>query len=164
MRYYIGIDPGLSGAFAVMNEAGEVVAVEDLPVVEYKAGRGKRRKLDARTLAHRFDEHAERGGQWELNFVLEDVHSMPKQGVATTFRFGQAFGVIEGVVGAQGWPYRFVTPQKWKKAMGIPKDKDAARLAVIQRYPEAAEYLTRKKDHNRAEAVVLADWLRKELA
>jgi len=157
MSFYIGIDPGLSGAYCVMCADG-TLRVGDLPLVEYAVGKKKRHRLDARTLAHVLD------GMLEVSVVIEDVHSMPGQGVSSTFGFGRATGVIEGVVATLNYPYRFVTPQRWKKAMDIPKDKDAARLAVIQRYPEAAEYLTLKKHHNRAEAVALADWLRKELA
>ena len=156
-NFYVGIDPGLSGAVAALLD--EDLMVYDLPVVEYKAGKHTRRRLDARSLGSLIP--LERASDLPgASVIIEDVHSMPGQGVSSTFGFGRACGVIEGVVAARGFSYRFVTSQKWKKAMDIPKDKDAARLAVIQRYPESAEFLTRKKDHNRAEAIALAYYLK----
>jgi len=160
MTYYLGIDPGVSGAIAILNPEGKLAAVEDLPVIVAKAGKKTRRRLDARTLGYRILELVD-GEVLNCQVMLEDVHSMPRDGKAAAFTFGRSFGIIEGVVAALGLPYRFVTPQKWKPAMTIPKDKEAARLAVIQRYPDAAPFLKRKKDNNRAEAIALADYCRR---
>ena len=77
------------------------------------------------------------------------------------FRFGHAAGLIEGIVCSLGFAYRFAKPNVWKRAMGIPKDKKEARIAVVQRFPEAAPFLRRVRDHNRAEAIALADYLRR---
>ena len=82
---------------------------------------------------------------------------MPGQGVSSMFRFGESVGVVLGVLGALQMPVRWVTPQRWKKAAGIVgKDKDAARSLAIQLHPEIAGMLTRKKDHNRGESILIA--------
>src|ERR1019366_6452496 len=98
----LGIDPGLSGAISFFFPASpDRVAAEDTPVVD---GR-----VDAVTLTARIH-------QMMPSFaIIENVHSMPKQGVSSTFKFGMAFGVVQGVVGALAIPYLLVTPQVWKK-------------------------------------------------
>jgi crossover junction endodeoxyribonuclease RuvC len=85
---------------------------------------------------------------------------MPRQGVSSSFRFGQAFGAIEGVLGALGVSLSYVTPATWKRALGLSSDKDEARLRAIQLYPAAAENLQRRKDIDRAEALLIATWAR----
>lgn len=90
--------------------------------------------------------------------VVERVHSMPRQGVASTFKFGQAYGTVLGAFGALRVPIVSVTPQRWKKDYGIGSDKEAGRLLACDLWPDDAARFKRKKDHGRAESALLARW------
>ena len=148
----LGIDPGINGAFARIYK--DDVSVHDLPT----AGEGKHRIIATAVLAHQLKEIA------PTFAVMERVHAMPRQGVSSSFRFGQAFGAIEGVLGALGVSLSYVTPAQWKRALGLSADKDEARLRAIQLYPAAAENLQRRKDVDRAEALLIATWARDNIA
>ena len=148
----LGIDPGINGAVASINK--DDVTLHDLPT----AGEGKHRIISTAVLAYQIR-------QLEPTFaVMERVHAMPRQGVSSSFRFGQAFGAIEGVLGALGVSLSYVTPATWKRALGLAADKDEARLRAIQLYPAAAENLQRRKDVDRAEALLIATWAKDNLA
>ena len=142
----LGVDPGITGAVALVRDGH--LAVEDIPTM----GDGKRRIINATGLADIVR-------RWSPTLaILERVHAMPKQGVSSSFRFGQSLGTIEGVLATLIISVRYVTPAGWKRHYRLPADKDAARLAAIQRYPHIADRLARKKDHNRAEALLIANW------
>lgn len=146
----IGIDPGQTGALAFY-DSGKIVAVFDIPVMARTHGKGQ--QVDPYALATLIMSN--RGHLGEA--VLEQVSAMPGQGVSSTFNFGEAVGIIKGVLGALQIPVRMVTPQRWKKAAGlVGKDKDAARSVAIQLHPEVAGQLTRKKDIGRADAICIA--------
>ena len=147
----IGIDPGQTGAIAVM-EKGLVVQVVDMPVMARTHGKGQ--QVDASSLA---SELFGIGTGTISEVVMEQVGAMPGQGSTSMFNFGEGVGIVKGVLGALQIPVRMVTPQKWKKSAGLSgKDKDAARSLAIQLHPEAAEYLRRKKDVGRADAICIA--------
>lgn len=98
---------------------------------------------------------------WRTGFgtvVLEDVHAMPKQGVTSSFGFGRTKGVIEGVFAANGRPITYVSPAKWKRALGLTKDKGASRRRAIELWPDKAALFARVKDDGRAEAALIAYW------
>jgi crossover junction endodeoxyribonuclease RuvC len=100
----------------------------------------------------------------EVFAVLEAVHSMPKQGVASSFSFGRGLGIWEGILSALAVPYVKVAPQTWKKVMmaDAPHDnKDASRIIASRLFPQMEGYFTRKKDHNRAEALLMAEYGRR---
>src|SRR4029077_14188043 len=91
--------------------------------------------------------------------VVESVHSMPRQGMSSTFKFGMGCGIIHGVSGALELPLTLVTPVKWKSFHTlIQRDKEAARQLAIRRWPHLESYLDRKKDSDRAEALLIGDW------
>ena len=90
---------------------------------------------------------------------IEDVHSMPGQGVASTFKFGRAVGAICAVADMKFGVWHIVSPQRWKKAMGVSQDKDSSLTLARELWPNAP--LTRKKDHGRAEALLIAEYLRR---
>ena len=142
-----GIDPGITGALAVVNEDHDCETVE-MPT----AGVGKHRAVDgagiARFMAERDVEFA----------IVELVHSMPRQGVASTFKFGTAYGTVLGTLHACCMPYRLVTPAKWKKDMMLSSDKRLSLEMATRRLPRAALQFARVKDHGRAEAALLALW------
>lgn len=89
---------------------------------------------------------------------MEQVHAMPRQGVSSTFAFGKACGMIDGVVAARGLPVTYVTPHKWKKAMGVTADKNSSRQAAINLWPSEAELFKRVRDADRAEAALIAQY------
>ncbi len=149
MSVILGVDPGLTGAIAVLDEGGGFVRVFDMPSVSGVVA--------ARLLFLLL-------GQEDVSAAyVEKVSAMPGNGVSGMFRFGRALGAVEGVFGAMAMPMHWVSPGKWKRAYGlIGKDKDASRLLALERWPEAADRLKRKKDHGRAEALLIADWGRSQ--
>lgn len=150
-RPIIGFDVGLSGAYAIMTDDSTVTGVDDLPIM----GEGAKRGIDAANLAD-----VVRTANPRLA-VVEQVNAMPGQGVSSMFRFGETKGVIFGVLAALGIPVMWVTPQKWKGSYGLAKDKEQARRLAIETWPSVAKSLGRKKDNGRAEALLIAEWGRK---
>lgn len=138
----LGIDPGLSGALAFyFTDQPSLITAEDVPV----AGG----EIDVATLAQRLAQMRP-----DVCFV-ERVGAMPKQGVASTFKFGMAFGMVRGVVAAAGIPMHLVTPPVWKKHFRLDSDKEKARALALRLWPSSTCF-GRKKDHGRAEAALLA--------
>ena len=151
MSVHLGIDPGLTGAVALLT-GPTAQTVRDMPVVTD----GRSSTVSATLLADLLRELTQTLPERPTVFI-ERVASMPKQGVASTFSFGKSAGIVEGVVGALGLPYRLVTPGVWKRRANlIGKPKDASRALAITLYPEMAPRLTRKKDNGRAEALLIA--------
>lgn len=144
----VGIDPGLSGAIALLNPITREVIVHDMPLIASKAGRSE-------TDVHNLARILAPGGDSNIA-ILEQVHAMPKQGVTSTFRFGQNYGACQMAISGHGYDVRDVTPNAWKKHFRLGSDGNASRGLAIQRFPALAETLKRVKDHNRAEAVLLA--------
>jgi len=141
VTYICGIDPGVTGALAI-HRAGRLVDIIDLPVL---GGR-----VDGREL------HEMLSGE-ELLVFLEDTHAMPKNGSIASFSLGLNTGIIIGVVESLSHPLVRVRPAAWKKKMSVTRqDKNALRGVVRELYPDFADYFTRVKDHNRAEAVLIS--------
>jgi hypothetical protein len=140
----LGVDPGVSGAYALLGPNGAAPIIDDLPIVDRQINAGEwRRIIEAIT-----PDAA----------VVELVHSMPKQGVASTFRFGMACGLIRGVLLGAGVPIINVAPTVWKKHFRlVGSDGELSRALATRRFP-ALPGLARKKDHNRAEALLIALW------
>jgi crossover junction endodeoxyribonuclease RuvC len=149
--HILGIDPGLSGAMALLDPEGLVQHVWDMPVL--RSLRGGRGSLDLAELNMML-----RGIARDRNLfaVLEDVASMPKQGVVSTFTFGKTAGAIEGLLVGNRISYEKIRPTQWKRAMGLSADKDSVIEAASRSWPGAREFWLRKKDHGRAEAALLA--------
>lgn len=163
MNAVIGIDPGLSGALAVVNMDGapDVLAVFDLPVVARATGKGN--QLDAHGLCRIVLEVIRDHGRVGHAYV-EAQRPMAKQGVTSMFSLGRTIGAIEGVIAACGLPMTLVEPQRWKRAAGLIKvDKDQSRTRALQVFPSQAGNLVRVKDHGRAEAMLIA-WYGHRLA
>lgn len=147
----IGIDPGQTGAIAIMNN-GKIKVVYDMPIMKRICGGGF--EINANTLYNMIKCVPEDD---EIIAIVEQVSARPKQGVTSMFHFGESFGVVKGVLGALAIPYGLVTSQRWKKHYSlIGKDKDASRTLAITRFPEIADRLTLKKHHGRADAILLA--------
>ena len=132
---------------------GEVKQVIDMPTTARLHGKGQ--QVDAYTLTSELLAAA--SGHNQRRAIIEAVSAMPGQGVSSTFRFGEALGVVLGVLGALQIPVSWASPVLWKKAAGLyGKDKDAARTLALQLHPEAGDMLTRKKDIGRADAICIA--------
>ena len=148
----IGIDPGLSGAIAVLHN-NKVINLYDMPVMA--EGKKNKRQLNSSQLVNLIRENI--GRDEETFVVVEQVNAMPGQGVTSMFNFGQTFGAIKGVCAALKLPIFFVRPSKWKKHFElINSSKDASRTKVIEMYPTLSAQLTKKRDVNKSDAVLIA--------
>ena len=148
----IGIDPGLSGAIAILDNA-KVLNIFDIPVMT--EGKKNKRQLNSALLVSLLKENIKNNE--EVAVVVEQVNAMPGQGVTSMFNFGQTFGAIKGICAALGLPIFFVRPSKWKKHFDlINSSKDASRTKAIEIYPSLAEKLSKKKDVNKSDAILIA--------
>ena len=148
----IGIDPGISGAISIL-ENKKILEVYDTPTMI--EGKKNKRQINSAHVTNIIKERL--SNEKEVIVVVEQVNAMPGQGVTSMFNFGQSFGVIKGICAALGLPIYFVRPAKWKKHFNLIKtNKDASRTKVIEAYPEISGKLHRKKDSNRADAILIA--------
>ncbi len=148
----IGIDPGLSGAIAIL-ENKKVLKIFDIPVMS--EGKKNKRQLNSAQLVNIVRENI--NNNEEIAVVVEQVNAMPGQGVTSMFNFGQTFGAIKGVCAALRLPIYFVRPSKWKKHFElINSSKDASRTKVIEMYPYLSYQLSKKKDVNKSDAILIA--------
>tara|TARA_B100001248_G_C27387108_1_gene460269 strand:- start:247 stop:741 length:495 start_codon:yes stop_codon:yes gene_type:complete len=149
----IGIDPGLSGAIAIL-ENKKVLKFFDMPVMS--EGKKNKRQLNSAQLVNILRENINSNNE-EISVVVEQVNAMPGQGVTSMFNFGQTFGAIKGVCAALSLPIYFVRPSKWKKHFElINSSKDASRTKVIEMYPHLSYQLSKKKDVNKSDAILIA--------
>lgn len=146
----VGIDPGAHGAIAVLDDGGQLLAVEDMPATREANGRhATNAPLLASILAR---SHA------RIAFC-EFVGARPTDAKVSAFAFGRARGIIEGCAGALGLPIVFLAPATWKRASEIApgaENKDLARTRAIARWPGHADFFARKSDVDRAEACLIA--------
>jgi crossover junction endodeoxyribonuclease RuvC len=148
----IGVDPGINGAISVI-ENKKILEVYDTPTMI--DGKKNKRQINGAQVTNIFKERLNLNK--EVIVVVEQVNAMPGQGVTSMFNFGQSFGVIKGICAALSLPIHFVRPAKWKKHFNLIKtNKDASRTKVIESYPEISNKLHRKKDINRADAILIA--------
>ena len=148
----IGIDPGLSGAIAVLHNK-KVINMYDMPVMA--EGKKNKRQLNSSQLVNIIKENINEDE--EAIVVVEQVNAMPGQGVTSMFNFGQTFGAIKGVCAALKLPIFFVRPSKWKKHFElINSSKDASRTKVIEMYPTLSGQLAKKRDVNKSDAILIA--------
>ena len=154
---YIGIDPGLSGALAFLAPELQIVEFFDIPTIKT----GKTRKVIYSEIQMILDT-------WTLLgpaiFIIEKTHAMPKQGVTSMFNFGKICGVLLGIASTYRLPIHEVAPQTWKKSIlkDSQKEKDDSRIKAIELFPRLHKNLKLKKHHNRAEALLLAEYARRE--
>ena len=148
----IGIDPGLSGAIAIL-ENNRVLKIFDMPVMS--EGKKNKRQLNSAQLVKLLSDYI--SDKDEVSVVVEQVNAMPGQGVTSMFNFGQTFGAIKGICAALELPIFFVRPSKWKKHFElINSSKDASRTKVIEMYPTLSDELSKKKDVNKSDAILIA--------
>ena len=148
----IGIDPGLSGAIAVLQD-NKVEEIFDVPVMT--DGKKNKRQLNSAQLVKLLKDNTK--DNEEIAIVVEQVNAMPGQGVTSMFNFGQTFGAIKGICAALNLPIFFVRPAKWKKHFDLIKSsKDASRTKAIEMYPSISDKLSKKKDVNKSDAILIA--------
>ena len=148
----IGIDPGLSGAIAVLEDK-KVLSIFEMPVMS--EGKKNKRQLNSALLVNIIKQNMKKNE--EIVVVVEQVNAMPGQGVTSMFNFGQTFGAIKGVCAALGLPIFFVRPSKWKKHFElINSSKDSSRTKAIEMYPNLSGQLAKKKDVNKSDAILIA--------
>jgi crossover junction endodeoxyribonuclease RuvC len=147
-----GIDPGVSGGISVL-ENNKVIDVFEMPTMI--DGKKNKKQVNGSQVTNIIKEKSINSK--ETIVVVEHVNAMPGQGVTSMFNFGQSFGVIQGICSALSLPIYFVRPMKWKKHFNLIKtNKDASRTKVIEAYPDISSKLHRKKDSNRADAILIA--------
>jgi crossover junction endodeoxyribonuclease RuvC len=153
--FYLGCDPGLDGAFTILDARGHLVDVIDLPTVEIKVGKSFKRRIAPAALV----SDLELFSREECRAIVESVASRPGQGVASVFSFGQTYGLIVGVLAGLKVPTEFVTPAVWTKAMRVSDGTGGSRARCMEIWPAHAEKFKRVKDHNRADSALLAQYL-----
>ena len=149
-----GIDPGVSGAISVLEDK-KIIEVFDMPTMI--DGKKNKKQVNGSQVTNIIKERLNTDKEKEVVVVVEHVNAMPGQGVTSMFNFGQSFGVIKGICSALSLPIYFVRPTKWKKYFNLIKtNKDASRTKVIEVYPHISSKLSRKKDSNKADAILIA--------
>ena len=151
MRIF-GIDPGIAGAIAILDEK-KIVDVIDLPTMS--EGKKNKKQLNSAHLSQYISTNIV-----DINktvVVVEQVNAMPGQGVTSMFNFGQTFGAIKGISATLKLPIFFARPSKWKKHFElINSSKDASRTKAIEMYPNLSNQLSKKKDVNKSDAILIA--------
>lgn len=165
---FVGVDPGLDGAIAFVDQDGKFVEVHDAPTITVKSGRKNRRHYIESamvTLLTKYDPYSRDKnfqGQKICVVGIENVHAMPGQGVTSMFSMGNGFGTWVGILAALRFPYEKIEPRAWKKelGLGVGADKNASVVLASRLFPRAP--LARKKDHGRAEALLIAEHCRRK--
>ena len=151
----IGIDPGLSGGIAILDDL-KIFDMFDMPIMS--EGKKNKNQLNSAQLVNIIKKHIVLGKTF---VIVEQVSAMPGQGVTSMFNFGQTFGSIKGICAALNLPIFYVRPSKWKKHFElINSSKDASRTKVIEMYPSISSRLSKKKDVNKADAILIARYYR----
>ena len=151
----IGIDPGISGSICFF-EDGKILDVIEMPVMT--EGKKNKKQVNGAQIYNEFLKRINKKED-EIRVVIEQVSAMPGQGVTSMFNFGQSFGILKGICSAMQLPMFFVRPAKWKKYFNlINSQKDASRTRAIEIFPYFSTQLSKKKDSNKADAILIASF------
>ena len=154
--FIISVDPGISGAICFF-ENGNVIDVIDMPSMA--EGKKNKRQVNGSQIYNEIKLKIENIEKKDIYVVIEQVSAMPGQGVTSMFNFGQSFGVIKGICSAMQLPMYFIRPAKWKKYFSLIKtEKDASRTKAIEIFPQISSKLSKKKDNNKADAILIASF------
>ncbi|MDA7637857.1 crossover junction endodeoxyribonuclease [Candidatus Pelagibacter sp.] len=152
----IGIDPGISGSICFFQD-GKIVDVVEIPTMT--EGKKNKKQVNGSQIFNEISEKIKNLDKKEIKVVIEQVSAMPGQGVTSMFNFGQSFGILKGICSAMQLPMYFVRPAKWKKYFNlINSEKDASRTRAIEIFPYYSDQLSRKKDSNKADAILIASF------
>ena len=151
----IGIDPGISGSICFFKD-GRILEVIEMPVMT--EGKKNKKQVNGAQIYNEFLKRINKKED-EIRVVIEQVSAMPGQGVTSMFNFGQSFGILKGICSAMQLPMFFVRPAKWKKYYNlINSQKDASRTRAIEIFPYFSTQLSKKKDSNKADAILIASF------
>ena len=151
----IGIDPGISGSICFF-EDGKILEVIEMPVMT--EGKKNKKQVNGAQIYNEFLKRINNKGD-QTRVVIEQVSAMPGQGVTSMFNFGQSYGILKGICSAMQLPMFFVRPTKWKKYFNlINSQKDASRTRAIEIFPYFSSQLSKKKDANKADAILIASF------
>ena len=151
----IGIDPGISGSICFF-EDGKIIEVIEMPVMT--EGKKNKKQVNGAQINNEFLKRIDNKDD-DIRVVIEQVSAMPGQGVTSMFNFGQSYGILKGICSAMQLPMFFVRPAKWKKYFNlINSEKDASRTRAIEIFPYFSTQLSKKKDSNKADAILIASF------
>ena len=151
----IGIDPGISGSICFF-EDGKILEVIEMPVMT--EGKKNKKQVNGAQICNEFLKRVNKKDD-QIRVVIEQVSAMPGQGVTSMFNFGQSFGILKGICSAMQLSMFFVRPAKWKKYFNlINSQKDASRTRAIEIFPYFSKHLSKKKDSNKADAILIASF------
>jgi len=154
--FIIGIDPGISGSICFF-EDGKILEVIEMPIMT--DGKKNKKQVNGAQIYNEFSKRINKKQDDEVRVVIEQVSAMPGQGVTSMFNFGQSFGILKGICSAMQLPMFFVRPAKWKKYFNlINSQKDASRTRAIEIFPYFSTQLSKKKDSNKADAILIASF------
>ena len=152
----IGIDPGISGSICFF-ENGKILDVLEMPTMT--DGKKNKRQVNGSQIYNEISKRITTIEKQSIRVVIEQVSAMPGQGVTSMFNFGQSFGILKGICSAMQLSMYFIRPTKWKKYFGlINSEKDASRTKAIEMFPYFSSQLSKKKDSNKADAILIASF------
>ena len=152
----IGIDPGISGSICFFLD-GKIIDVIEMPTMI--EGKKNKRQVNGSQIYNEILKRIIKIEKQNVRVIIEQVSAMPGQGVTSMFNFGQSFGILKGICSAMQLPVYFVRPAKWKKYFNlINSEKDASRTRAIEIFPYFSTQLSRKKDSNKADAILIASF------
>ena len=152
----IGIDPGISGSICFL-EDGIIKDVLEMPTMT--DGKKNKKQVNGSQIYNEISFRIKTYEKKNIKVVIEQVSAMPGQGVTSMFNFGQSFGILKGICSAMQLPIYFVRPAKWKKYFNlINSEKDASRTRAIEIFPYFSSNLSKKKDSNKADAILIASY------
>ena len=152
----IGIDPGISGSICFFDN-GKIIDVVEMPTMT--EGKKHKKQVNGSQIFNEISEKIKKLDKKDIRVVIEQVSAMPGQGVTSMFNFGQSYGILKGICSAMQLSMYFVRPAKWKKYFNlINSEKDASRTRAIEIFPYFSSKLSRKKDSNKADAILIASF------
>ena len=152
----IGIDPGITGSICFFQD-GKIFDVIEMP--NMPEGKKNKKQVNGAQIYYEISSRIKDIKKEDIKVIIEQVSAMPGQGVTSMFNFGQSFGILKGICSAMQLPMYFVRPTKWKKYFNlINSEKDASRTKAIEVFPYFSSELSRKKDSNKADAILIASF------
>ena len=152
----IGIDPGVSGSICFFKD-GKIIDVIEMPTMI--EGKKNKKQVNGAQIYNEITKRININSNPDTRVIIEHVTAMPGQGVTSMFNFGQSFGILKGICSAMQLPMYFVRPTKWKKYYNlINSEKDASRTRAIEIFPYFSSQLSKKKDSNKADAILIASF------
>ena len=152
----IGIDPGISGSICFF-ENGKILEVIEMPTMT--DGKKNKKQVNGSQIYNEISKRIVKIDKNEIRVIIEQVSAMPGQGVTSMFNFGQSFGILKGICSGMQLSMYFVRPARWKKYFNlINSEKDASRTKAIEIFPYFSSQLSKKKDANKADAILISSF------